>query len=171
MLTVGLIDIEASSLHPDRSYPIEVGWGVIGERAPTSCLVCPEPEWIDWDPASQEVHKIRRVTLLEQGLPPREVCARLLHDVAKVPLFSDAHEVDHIWLWRLFEAGGVASLCPRVGCLRTMLARTCGLDPDEWDEARRRASLAAPRTHRAAGDVAHMIALCDAACAIARERG
>ena len=62
---LAFLDFEASSLGK-ASYPIEVAW-VFEDRTSESHLIKPAPDWTDWNPAAQAIHRIERRVLEETG--------------------------------------------------------------------------------------------------------
>jgi hypothetical protein len=101
---LAFLDIEASSLSP-ASYPIEIGW-VLEDGTGEGCLIRPEAEWTDWDPAAEAVHGISRAQLAAAGQPAGLVAARVGAVLAGHQVVSDAPEWDHVWLGDLLSAGG-----------------------------------------------------------------
>lgn len=54
MPTFTFFDVEASSLAPD-SFPIEVGWAVVGADltiTSDAILIVPQADWTDWHPGT-----------------------------------------------------------------------------------------------------------------------
>ena len=98
------LDFEASSLSR-HSYPIEVAW-VFEDGSSESHLIKPAPEWTDWDPASQAIHRIERRVLEEEGEDHAVVAARMVEALAGHDLLASAPSWDGKWLSALLRAGG-----------------------------------------------------------------
>jgi hypothetical protein len=102
------IDFEASSLWAGGSYPIEVGWcDVDGNGA--GVLIRHNNGWCpDWSWQSEQVHRITRQMLADQGLPAVDVARHLLSVVGApdVLLVSDAPDFDSRWLRSLLDTAG-----------------------------------------------------------------
>ncbi|QEW06115.1 3'-5' exonuclease [Nitrincola iocasae] len=104
-----IIDIEASGLDPDHSYPIEVG--VYNTEKPSnslSFLVRPHPDWSHWDDVAEEIHGIERAELFRDGIAPDIACDQLNHYISQHAdsfnrVISDAPDFDFMWLRRLFR--------------------------------------------------------------------
>jgi len=98
------LDCEASGLHMTASYPIEIGYwnGETGD----SFLITPHEDWTYWDPCSQEIHKISRSQLFEEGLPGPKACERLNLDLGGQTIYVDS-DYDVKWLDTLFHAANI----------------------------------------------------------------
>lgn len=99
------LDFEASSLS-DRSYPIEVGW-VFEDGGRESHLIRPAPEWTEWDPAAEAVHRIPRELLLTQGSSHDQVARRMVEVLSGHDLCASAPSWDGKWLSALLRAAGL----------------------------------------------------------------
>ena len=105
---VATLDFEASS--PSRvSYPIEVGIAIWrspeGPVETWSTLIRPTVDWLeagDWDPRSEQVHRIRQIGLAA-GMPARDVAERLIDLLDGVEAACDGLSKDEMWWRRLFE--------------------------------------------------------------------
>ncbi len=100
-----VLDIEASGFGR-QSYPIEVGY-VLPDGQSRCTLLRPAPDWTHWDPSAQQMHGIRRETLLTHGRPLSEVAQMLNHDLAGQTVYCDGWAHDYAWLAALFDAAGV----------------------------------------------------------------
>lgn len=99
-----ILDIEASGFGRD-SYPIEIGF--VMENGESWCrLIHPEPDWVYWDPAAENVHKIPRRVLLERGDHARAIAQELNDLLLNKTVYSDGWAHDYVWLANLFEAAG-----------------------------------------------------------------
>lgn len=98
------LDFEASSLGK-ASYPIEVAW-VFEDGASESHLIRPAPDWTDWDPAAEAIHRIPRSVLEAEGEDHRIVAARMVAVLAGHDLLASAPSWDGKWLSALLRAGG-----------------------------------------------------------------
>ena len=99
-----IIDIEASGFGR-RSYPIEIGV-VLPDRESHCFIIRPPEHWDHWDSAAEAVHHIPRSLLLDKGLPPEEVAARLNQLLSGETVYSDAWCHDLSWLGKLFDICG-----------------------------------------------------------------
>jgi hypothetical protein len=101
-----IIDFEASGLGK-ASYPIEVGWGD-GRHPTTSFLLNPErmDGWTEWDPRSQEFHKIPRKKLISEGENPKRIAEIMVKELAGKTLYSDEPRYDNMWKNRLLIDSG-----------------------------------------------------------------
>lgn len=157
-----IVDIEASGLHPDHSYPIEIA--VVDSRNPThhiSFMIQPAPHWDYWDPIAEEIHGISRDTLLHEGVTPAEACEALNQFAAEQILISDAPDFDFMWLRQLFSAAQ-CRMRFRVGGFHQLLDE----QEQEWLHHQVDAQL---RPHRALAD-AQLIATTYEACLRRRRR-
>lgn len=102
---VVFLDFEASSLSKE-SYPIEVAW-VFSSGAEESHLIKPASSWLDWDPVSEETHRITRETLLAQGVPHDVVARRMLEVLSGYALYATAPSWDGQWLSKLLRGAGL----------------------------------------------------------------
>ncbi|WP_052063375.1 exonuclease domain-containing protein [Nitrincola sp. A-D6] len=104
-----IIDIEASGLDPDHSYPIEIG--VYNTEEPDtslSFLIRPHADWSHWDEVAEEIHGIERAELFRDGIEPELACDQLnlyinQHAGNSNCVISDAPDFDFMWLRRLFR--------------------------------------------------------------------
>lgn len=95
------IDIEASSLHPVDSYPIEIGCSI---SSGFSYLISPLPNWNDWDDnAESHIHNISREMLHKQGIYSYDICCILNERLNNGIYYSDAYENDSFWINKLFK--------------------------------------------------------------------
>lgn len=101
-----IIDFEASGLGR-QSYPIEVAWGD-GKHPATSFLLNPEKMngWTDWDPRSQEFHRIPRDKLIKEGEDPKRVAEKMVKALAGKNVYSDEPRYDNMWKDRLLKDSG-----------------------------------------------------------------
>jgi hypothetical protein len=157
---IAFLDCEASSIDEHRSYPIEVGWCFADTEEAESHLIIPHPDWLDWDPQSQELHGLSRQALFEHGKPGPDVARRLLATLGGIDVYADS-DLDGTWITKLFAAASVAHP-PAIGRFEALLFDI--VPPDLGDvsrmaliqESRRIADHMAPRTHRAAADALHL---------------
>ena len=142
-----ILDLEASGFGRD-SYPIEVGF-VLPDGSSFCTLIRPAPDWTHWDPAAEQMHHIRRESLLSHGRDVKEV-AQLLNDrLEGRTVFSDGWAHDYPWLSALFEVAGVRQAF-RLDSLRSLLSEH---EAQAWHETKQEVSnsFQAPR-HRASHD-------------------
>jgi hypothetical protein len=104
--TPAFIDVEASGLGRN-SYPVEIG-GVTSEGGPWCYIIRPESDWQHWDASAEKLHKISRQTLIDRGLPAREVALELNRRLAGMTVYSDGWGNDLSWLSLLFEVAEVS---------------------------------------------------------------
>lgn len=112
-----IIDIEASGLDPDHSYPIEIGiFNTENPATSFSFLIQPDPAWNYWDECAEEIHGIAPETLIEDGVSLETACHRLnsyiVHhnSIGKPVVISDAPDFDFMWLRCLFIKAKVRML-------------------------------------------------------------
>jgi hypothetical protein len=97
-----VIDVEASGFG-SGSYPIEIGVA-LDDGHKYCALIHPEPDWTDWDPAAEKVHRIPRDVLEAYGRPARAVAEALNELLASRTVYTDGWVVDKPWLSTLFQA-------------------------------------------------------------------
>ena len=103
-----IIDIEASGLDPDHSYPIEIGiYNTTQPKTSLSFLIKPHDDWNYWDDIAEEIHGISINELLEYGISVYDACNRLNQYVTEMSphkpcVISDAPDFDFMWLRCLF---------------------------------------------------------------------
>jgi hypothetical protein len=156
---IAFVDCEASSVDEHRSYPIEVGWCFVGDVDAESHLIVPHPDWIDWDPQSQEIHGLSRRFLFEQGEPGPQVARRLVAALKGATAYADS-DMDQLWLTKLCAAAAVTP-APTLHPFDALLQQTLQDMPYASRlkltlEARWFADANAPRTHRAGPDALHL---------------
>lgn len=157
---IAFLDCEASSIDEQGSYPIEVGWCFADTEEAESHLIIPHPDWLDWDPQSQELHGLSRKILFQQGEPGPDVARRLIEALAGADVYADS-ELDGIWITKLCEAAGIAPP-PAIGRFEALLFDMVPADLGEVSrtaliqESRRLADHLAPRAHRAVPDALHL---------------
>jgi hypothetical protein len=133
------LDFEASSLGK-RSYPIEVGW-VFEDGSSESCLICPAPDWTDWDEEAEAIHHIERSELLAKGTPHDAVARRMIEALSGHDLLASAPSWDGKWLSALLRAAGLPRHSLRLrdsdDALRESAAAilTPVMPPDRLDQA------------------------------------
>lgn len=143
-------DIEASSLHAN-SFPIEVGWAVVGADltiTSDAILIVPQPDWTDWHPQAEKVHGIRRCWLDQYGLPALDVAKVMNRVFGTGVVFSDAPEWEAMWTRRLYDAVGVRRTW-RIGDALPLLRATAG---SQGDNGWLTTHLEDTRLHRADAD-------------------
>lgn len=134
MPTFTFFDVEASSLAPD-SFPIEVGWAVVGADltiTSDAILIVPQADWTDWHPQAEKVHGIRRCWLDQYGLPALEVAEAMNRVFGTGVVFSDAPAWEEMWTRRLYDAVGVRRTW-RIGDAIPLLRATApSKDDNHW---------------------------------------
>ena len=157
---IAFLDCEASSLDEHRSYPIEVGWCFADAHDAESHLIIPHPDWLDWDPQSQELHGLNRKILFAQGEPGPRVARRLIEVLGAADVYADS-EMDRIWIEKLFATVGVAATLV-LGRFEALLYDVVPGDLGDVgrmeliQEGRRLADQLMPRVHRAGPDACHL---------------
>lgn len=156
------VDFEASSLAA-RSYPIEVAWTNRHGRI-VSHVISPAgiDEWTDWSPSAERIHGLSRRDLLQQGLAPADVAARLAQDLDGRVIFTDSPQFDGFWLARLFSAAGRSLPGVVIDHIDSLVCEALGVAPQALDPAvmarlKARARLQIQGQHRAALDVAYLM--------------
>lgn len=142
-----ILDVEASGLDL-RSYPIEIGYAnAAGE---TWCaLVQPQQEWTHWDPRAESLHQIRRQSLFECGIAPKDIALHLNDAFLNQVVYCDAWMNDFVWLSRLYDA---ADMRPhfRLEDLRLILTPA---QAEHWHQTKQRIYETKQRIrHRASAD-------------------
>ncbi|MFS1430220.1 exonuclease domain-containing protein [Vibrio splendidus] len=103
-----VIDVEASGLDLDVSYPIEVAWlSLSGES--DEFLVNPESTtgWDHWDQfAEDSIHHISRNECVKNGLTVEQAAKRLSSQLCGCLVVSDGMSHDKTWLTKLFHKAG-----------------------------------------------------------------
>jgi hypothetical protein len=102
---IAFLDFEASSL-ADESYPIEVGW-VFEDGRGEHLLIRPAPQWTDWDPAAEAVHRISRAMLAADGVAHDVVAHRVLAELGGHEVYASAPSWDGKWLSVLLRGAGL----------------------------------------------------------------
>jgi len=102
---LAFLDFEASSLGK-RSYPIEVAW-VFEDGRSEAHLIRPAPEWTDWDPAAEAIHRIPRAELERDGIAHDIVARRMIEVLSGHDLFASAPSWDGKWLSVLLRGAGL----------------------------------------------------------------
>ena len=100
-----VMDIEASGFGRD-SYPVEIGF-VLPDGQTWCTLIRPAPDWTDWDPAAEKVHRIALATVIRHGRDVLEVATQLNERLAGLTIYCDGWVQDCAWLDLLFEAAGL----------------------------------------------------------------
>lgn len=161
---VVLIDFEASALigRGVRSFPIEVALGWPDSGDVREWLIRPEPEWLeswDWSAESEKIHGLRIEYLQENGKLRERIAREVLAAIDGHEPLSDNPAFEQVWLWIL---NGGAFPGVRIGALGELLEEIAGPGPAGAELLRLAHASAqeiAPKTHRAAADVRHMMAL------------
>lgn len=99
------LDFEASSLG-EGGFPVEVAWVFEHGRSETH-LIRPAPDWTEWDPEAQAIHRISREQLEAEGADHADVAARMLDQLSGHALYVTAPSWDGQWLSRLLRAAGL----------------------------------------------------------------
>ena len=150
---LAFIDVEASGLN-EGSFPIEIGWAVLGGTA-GGLLIQPDATWSydAWDDLAEEQHGIAWTALQNTGMPAGEVveCLNQVLPAGTLAL-TDAFEWDSYWVERLFDVATQARTCQLGDFWRSLAIAT---DPGRV-AAGRRLDATIPRAHRARQDAEHL---------------
>lgn len=98
------LDFEASSLSK-KSVPVEVAW-VFEDGSSRSFLIKPAPDWTDWSPDAEKIHRISRELLLAEGAPVEEVAKEMTDALSGHALYASAPSWDGKWLSVLLRSAG-----------------------------------------------------------------
>jgi hypothetical protein len=118
MVPPSIIDIEASGFGKG-SYPIEVGY--VSRSGKRWCsLITPCDHWQHWNASAEQLHHIKRETLLSNGRSVEAVATHLNDAFLNQTVYSDGWLQDYTWINNLFE---VANIAPhfKLQDLRTIL--------------------------------------------------
>lgn len=99
------LDFEASSLCK-HGYPIEVAW-VFEDGRGEAHLIRPAPDWTEWDPAAEAIHRISQAQLARDGEPHDAVARRMVEILSGHDLLASAPSWDGKWLSRLLRAASI----------------------------------------------------------------
>ena len=152
-IRLAFIDVEASGLN-EGSFPIEIGWAVLGGPA-GGLLIQPDASWAydDWDELSEEQHGISWAALQNIGMPAGEVVEDLNRLLPTGTLaLTDAFEWDSNWVERLFDVAPQARRFQLGDFWRSLAIAT---DSAGVATARRLDAII-PRAHRARQDAEHL---------------
>jgi len=152
------LDLEASSLNPQHSYPTEVAWS-LPDGSIRSCLVQPVPEWNEWHPRVERLTGISRALIEESGRPPAEIANLLNGDLAGQTVYCDGGFHDRLWVKRLFQAAKRPchfSLRDITQLIPPTMARDADW-PGRLRDLKQQARRDAGPAHRADRDVAFLI--------------
>lgn len=143
---VTFIDVEASGLDMQQSYPIEIAW-VDSLGNADSFLIRPSPEWTYWEPKAETIHGISREALIRSGLSVEQAAERLSDALGLEMVYSDAPDFDAQWVDTLFGAARMERDF-KVLDLRVLYTE---IGPDATKQFRHRVALTVP-AHRAEAD-------------------
>lgn len=142
-----IIDVEASGFGA-ASYPIEVGL-VLPDGSSYCTLIRPETRWTHWDESAEQVHRVSRQTLLNNGRTAAEAAQEVNARLRGMTVYCDSWYHDFTWLSRLFDAAECTQTF-RLEDIRTLLNEA---QAEHWYATRLQvqADLCLPR-HRASND-------------------
>ena len=109
---LAFIDLEASSLLSNQSYPTEVGWVAADFSAGYVALIRPTADWDDWDPEAEAVTDLSRQSIIRLGEPVAQVANALNDMLSGIDVLTDNPAADGRWLRRLFFAADVTPSFP-----------------------------------------------------------
>lgn len=105
MIPPNIVDIEASGFGKG-SYPIEVGYmSRSGQR--WCSLIMPCDHWQHWNASAEQLHHIKRDTLLANGRSVKEVATHLNDVFLNQTIYSDGWLQDFTWMSSLFEEANI----------------------------------------------------------------
>lgn len=108
-----------------------------------------------WDPKAERLHGISPKMLSDHGINPATACDRISAALDRCAVYSDAPDWDGFWLMRLFEAAGRKTSIR----IRDFARAMPPLAPDQKAALIQKADRLAPRRHRAAEDVLHLVTI------------
>lgn len=173
-----MLDCESSSLDPERSWPVELGWLAVDARTGFALsqveafLVRPSRQWMDWSPASQAIHGICWRDAVKNGLDHVESLRRLTDAARNRPILVTSGW-DRFWITRLVESVRGKSLpgqdlLDEAGLdirdfrteMRSHLSRhgaaASAITDERIDGFMRAAAAISPPRHRAGPDAMHL---------------
>lgn len=104
-----IVDFEASGLNQD-SWPVEIGWAVIGDYCVLdsgSTIVRPELDWNHkgWDPEAEKLHGMSLASIVREGMSAADAWHTFHAKLDGVDtIFCDAPMYDRFWCRRLARA-------------------------------------------------------------------
>lgn len=102
------LDVEASGLDKERSYPIQIAVVDDALSARHDFLIKPMPHWTAyWSDEAESIHGISRERLEAEGIPAEEAASRLMKLGAVQVCVDDGAEMDKRWVNRLFSDCGM----------------------------------------------------------------
>jgi hypothetical protein len=153
-----ILDFEASCLpQSGRSYPIEVGAGIVETGEVRCWLIRPERQWLkawDWHDESEQIHGLTRAYLLAHGLPREQVGDELMAFIGHRELVSDNPRAEAAWLAVLLDEERLRPIAWLSLLYEALTAGRKG-GHEAYQQAETHAYSMAPPTHRAGGDVRH----------------
>lgn len=109
---LAFIDLEASSLLSNLSFPTELGWVAADFGAGYVSLIRPEADWDDWDPESEAITDLSRQAIIHLGEPVSQVATALNDMLAGADVLTDNPAADGRWLRKLFFTADIAPSFP-----------------------------------------------------------
>ncbi len=110
-LTIGnrlFMDVEASGLHPDLSYPIQIALVDDALNVRHDFLIRPMAHWRHWSDEAESIHGISRQRLEAEGIPAEEAVQRLMALGKRTVFLDDGENKDRQWITKLFaDCGGL----------------------------------------------------------------
>lgn len=159
-----ILDIEATSLHGTRSYPIEIAWkSSEGELKSFLINLSAVSDVLDWSDESQSIHGIQLSESFEQGFHPHDVVRAFMDDYDGQPPYSDGPEYDFYWITQLFKMAQVKVPFNQIIPVTDLYIRELkknGFSPKDSFELAEQIlenDVYSMRTHRALGDVEAVI--------------
>lgn len=152
-IKVGFLDFEASSLS-DNSWPIEMGWALVGSDGlveSDGCLIRPAADWSlgDWSLESAAIHGIDLDDVISGGIDAVTAYRKLYGALSGSLVYSDAPKYEARWLERLRQCAGDDRPALRVMPVGLLFQSTL-LDEMLFDKKYRK--LIRGKVHRAKAD-------------------
>lgn len=155
-----IFDIEATSLHGTKSYPIEIAWqSSEGDLKSFLINLSSVADVLDWSEDSENIHGISLDQSINEGFDPHDVVRAFMDDYDGSPPYSDGPEYDFYWITQLFKMAGTKVPFNQVIPVTDLYIRELkknGFSPKDSFELANQIienDVDSMRTHRAAGDV------------------
>lgn len=98
-----VIDVEASGLDQEDSYPIEIAFA-LEDGTIHNFLIKPLKKWTYWCNTAQGIHGITQAQLATEGMPAKEVAKYMNELLDGKTVYCDALRFDTMWIDTLYKA-------------------------------------------------------------------